>query len=166
MFLFNPLFYKKILFKDLFFLLNIKIFSSFIKEVLIVILKLYYLYIILGLPRWLSDKGFSCNAGDPGSIPGSRSTLGEGNGNPFQYSCQENPMDRGTWKTTVYVVVKNWTQLNNKKLSFIFLLYSFSFKLERTCLFESPPVFTIIILLYNFVYTCIVYTSHLSVLFI
>ena len=120
----------------------------------------------MGLPRWLSGREFSCNTGDAGLIPRWRRTPGEGNGNIFQYSCQQNPMDRGAWQTTVHVVAKNCTQLNNKKLSFIFLLYSFSFKLERTSLFESPPVFTIIILLYNFVFTCIVYTSHLSVLLI
>ena len=118
----------------------------------------------MGLPRWLSGRELSCNAGDTGSIPRLRITPREGNGNPFQYFCQENPMDRGTWQTTVHAVAKNCTQLNNKKLSFIFLLYSFSFKLERTSLFESPPVFTIITSLYNFLYTCIVYTSHLSVL--
>ena len=37
------------------------------------------------------------NAGDPGSIPGLEMSSGEGNGNPFQYSCLENPMDRGAW---------------------------------------------------------------------
>ena len=37
------------------------------------------------------------NVGDPGSIPGSGRSPGEGNGNPFQYYCLENPMDRGAW---------------------------------------------------------------------
>ena len=41
------------------------------------------------------------SAGDLGSIPGSRSYLGEGNGNPLQYSCLENSMDRGAWQATV-----------------------------------------------------------------
>ena len=40
-------------------------------------------------------KESACNAGDPGSIPGSGRSLGEGNGNPLQYSCLENPMERG-----------------------------------------------------------------------
>ena len=47
--------------------------------------------------RWIggSDgKEYACNVGDPGSIPGSGGSPGEGNGNPFQYSCLENPMDR------------------------------------------------------------------------
>jgi len=45
-------------------------------------------------------KESACNSGDirdPGSIPGSRRSPGEGNGNPLQYSCLENPMDRGAW---------------------------------------------------------------------
>ena len=46
---------------------------------------------ILGLPWWLSGKESACNAGDPGSIPGSRRSSGEGNGNPLQYSPWENP---------------------------------------------------------------------------
>ena len=51
-----------------------------------------------GLPRWLSGKkkkNPSANAGPMGSIPGSGRSPGEGNGNPLQYSCLENPMDRG-----------------------------------------------------------------------
>ena len=43
------------------------------------------------------SKESVCNAGDPGLIPGSGRSPGEGNGNPLQYSCLENPMDRGTW---------------------------------------------------------------------
>ena len=42
------------------------------------------------------------NAGRLGLIPGSGSSPGEGNGNPLQYSCLENPMDRGTWQATVH----------------------------------------------------------------
>ena len=42
-------------------------------------------------------KASACNAGDPGSIPGSGRSPGEGNGNPLQHSCLENPMDRGGW---------------------------------------------------------------------
>jgi len=48
-----------------------------------------------GLPRWLSGKESTCQAGDMGSIPGLGRSPGEGNGNPFQYSCLENPMNRG-----------------------------------------------------------------------
>ena len=47
-------------------------------------------------------KESACNAGDPGSIPGLGRSSGEGNGNPLQYSCLENPMDRGHWWATVH----------------------------------------------------------------
>ena len=50
---------------------------------------------ILGLPRGLSGKESACNAGDPGSIPGSGRSPGEGNANSLQYSRLENPMNRG-----------------------------------------------------------------------
>ena len=48
------------------------------------------------------------------------SCLGEGNGNPLQYSCLENPMDRGAWKATVHGVAKSWTQLSDFSLTFHF----------------------------------------------
>ena len=52
-----------------------------------------------------------CNAGDLASIPGSGP--GEGKGNPVQYPCLENPMDRGAWSATVHGFTKSWTQLSN-----------------------------------------------------
>ena len=48
------------------------------------------------------SKESACNAGDLGSIPGSGKSPGEGNGNPLQYSCLENPIDRGAWEATVH----------------------------------------------------------------
>ena len=54
-------------------------------------------------------KVSACNAGDLGSIPGSRRSPGEGNGNPLQCSCLENPMDGGAWWATVHGVTKSWT---------------------------------------------------------
>ena len=54
-------------------------------------------------------KESSCSTGDPGSIPGWGRPPGEGNGYPFQYSCLENPMDRGSWLATDYGVTKSWT---------------------------------------------------------
>ena len=54
------------------------------------------------------SKGSTCNAGDPGSIAGSGRSPAEGNGNPLQYSCLENSMDRGAWATTLGVT-KSWT---------------------------------------------------------
>ena len=56
----------------------------------------------MGFPAGASGKESACNAGDPGSIPGSRRSSREGNGNPLQYSCLENPMDRGAGWATVY----------------------------------------------------------------
>ena len=51
--------------------------------------------------------------GDPGFYPWVRKIPGEGNGNPLQYSCQENPMDRGIWQATVHGVAKSQTRLSN-----------------------------------------------------
>ena len=55
----------------------------------------------------------ACNVGDLGSITGSGIFPGEGNGNPFQYSCLKNPMDGGAWWATVHGVTKSWTRLSN-----------------------------------------------------
>ena len=54
------------------------------------------------LPWRLSGKEFACNAGDLGSIPGLGRSTGEGNGNPLQHSCLQNPMDQGAWWATVH----------------------------------------------------------------
>ena len=56
-------------------------------------------------------KESTCSAGDPGLLPGSGRSPGEGNGNPLQYSCLENSMDRGTWRVTVCGITESWTQL-------------------------------------------------------
>ena len=61
------------------------------------------------LPDISDGKESACNAGDLGSIPGSERSPGEGNGNPLQYSCLENPMDRGAWKATVHGITKSQT---------------------------------------------------------
>ena len=57
------------------------------------------------------------NAGDLGSIPGSGRSPGEGHGNPLQYSCLENPMDRGAWWATIHGVAKSWTLDMTEKLT-------------------------------------------------
>ena len=67
---------------------------------------------ILDFPRGSEVKVSACNAEDLGSIPGSGRSPGEGNGNPLQYSCLENPMDGRAWWATVHGVTKSWTQLN------------------------------------------------------
>ena len=56
-----------------------------------------------------SSNGKDASAGDMGSIPGSGSSPGEGNGNPPQDSCLENPMDRGAWRATVHGVTESDT---------------------------------------------------------
>ena len=83
-----------------------------------VVLLLLYSYSVSRLPQWLSSKESTCKAGatgDTGSIPGSGRSSGGGHSNPPQYSCLENPMDRGAWQTTVHGVAKSQTQL--KQLS-------------------------------------------------
>ena len=72
----------------------------------------------LGFPGGPVVKNLPANAGDVGSIPGSRRSPGEGSGNPLQYSCLENPMDRNC-QATVHGVgsQKCQTQLNNNKLN-------------------------------------------------
>jgi len=58
-------------------------------------------------------KESACNEEDLSSIPGSERASGEGNGNPLQYSCLKNPMDRGAWWATVHGVAKSWTRLSD-----------------------------------------------------
>ena len=76
------------------------------------------------VPDCLSQKCFNsacssvgkesgCNAGDLGSIPGSERSPGGGNGNPLEYSCLENPMDRGAWWAVIHGVTTSWTRLSN-----------------------------------------------------
>ena len=72
--------------------------------VCVCIYKCIYLYIYIGFPGGSDSEESACNAVDPGSIPESGSSPGEGNGNPLQDSCQENPMDRGAWWATVHGV--------------------------------------------------------------
>ena len=63
-------------------------------------------------------KASAYNAGDLGSIPGSGRFSGEGNGNPLQYSCLENPMDGGGWWATVNGVAKSRTRLSDFTFTF------------------------------------------------
>ena len=64
---------------------------------------------ILSFPGGSDSKESACSVGDPGSIPGWGRSPGEGNGNPLQYSCLENSMDRGAWQATVHGLAKSWT---------------------------------------------------------
>ena len=65
-----------------------------------------------GFPGGSVVKNPPANAGDPGSIPESGRSPGEGNGDPIQYACLENPMDRGAWWATGYGVTKSQTRLS------------------------------------------------------
>ena len=63
----------------------------------------------MGFPGGLEVKASACNTRDLGSIPGSGRCPGEGNGNPLQHSCLENPMDVGAWWATVHGVARSRT---------------------------------------------------------
>ena len=63
----------------------------------------------MGFPGGPDSKESASKAGDSSSIPGSGRSPGEGNGKPLQYSCLENPMDRGAWQVTIHGVAKSWT---------------------------------------------------------
>ena len=74
----------------------------------------------MGFPGGFEGKASACNAGDPGSIPESGRSPGGGNGNPLQYSCLENPIDRGAWETAVHGSRKESD--TTERLHFPFLL--------------------------------------------
>ena len=65
-------------------------------------------------------KASAYNVGEPGSIPGSGRSPGEGNGNPLQHSCLENPMDGGAWWAAVHGVMKSRTRLSDFTFTFHF----------------------------------------------
>ena len=82
----------------------------------------------------LVEKNPPANAGDArdmGSVPGLGRSPGEGNGNPPQYSCLENPMDAGAWKATVHGVAKSQTRMND--------FTSLHFTWQPKCLGSNPP---------------------------
>ena len=71
----------------------------------------------MDFPCGTAGKESACNAGDLSSIPGLGRSLGEGNVNPLQYSCLENPMDRGAWWATVHGVTRVRHDLVTKPLT-------------------------------------------------
>ena len=71
-----------------------------------------------GFPGGSEVKASTYNAGDLGLIPGSGRSPGEGNGNPLQDSCLENPMDGGAWWATVHGVAKSQTRLSDFTFTF------------------------------------------------
>ena len=72
----------------------------------------FFLY-LYHVPSGSVGKESACNAGDPGSIPGSGTSPGEGDGNPLQCSCLENSMDGGAWWAVVHGVAKSWIRLSD-----------------------------------------------------
>ena len=72
-----------------------------------------FISVLLDFPGGSDGKASVYNAGDPGSISGSGRSPGEGNGNPLQNYCLENPMDRGVWQAAVYGVAKSRTRLSD-----------------------------------------------------
>ena len=103
-----------------FFLINIGIivFYSFF---------FFFVFSYWGFPGGSEVKASAFNAGDLGSIPGLGRSPGEGNGNPLQYSCLENPIDRGAWWAIVHRVAKSWTRLSD----FTFTLSYSYFSLQQ-----------------------------------
>ena len=83
--------------------------------------------VLLGLPGGSDGKASACNAGDLGSIPGSGRAPGEGNGEPLQHSCLENPME--AWPATVHGVTKSRTWLSDFTVSLSVRC--------RTCIFSA-----------------------------
>ena len=71
------------------------------------------IYINWGFPGGSVEKTSPANAGDLSSIPGSERSPGEGNGNPLQYSCLGNPMDRRAWPATDHGVAREWNTLSD-----------------------------------------------------
>ena len=83
----------------------------------------YWIFELACFPGSSDNKESACNEGDPGSIPGSGRSSGEGNGYLLQYSCLENPKDRGARWATVHGVTKSWTEwVSNTFTFFTFIL--------------------------------------------
>ena len=87
----------------------------------------------LDIPGGSDGKVSVYNAGDPGSIPGLGRSPGEGNGNPLQDYCLENPMDRGAWWATAHGVAKSRTRLSDFAL-YIYEIY--------VCIYVNEPLYT------------------------
>ena len=79
-------------------------------------------------------KASACNVGDLGSIPGSGRSPGEGNGNPPQYSCLENPMDVEAWWATVHGVAKSWIRLSD-------FTFTFTVKFAQTFVYRDHYIY-------------------------
>ena len=82
-------------------------------QIYVFLLKIYSSNKLLGFPGDSAIKNPPANAGDMGSIPGSRGSPGEENGNPLQYACLGNSADRRACQTPVCGIAKSQTQLSN-----------------------------------------------------
>ena len=94
------------------------LFQESIQEVICILLMTNcvnwpFICLPVAFPGDSDGKASAYNAGDPGSIPGSGRSSGEGNGNPLQCFCLENPMDGGAWLANVHGVAKSWTRLSD-----------------------------------------------------
>ena len=74
-----------------------------------------------GFPNSSVGKSSACNAEDPGLIPGQGRSPGEGNGSPLQYSCLENPMDKGAWQATVHAIARIGHDLATKPPPYVYV---------------------------------------------
>ena len=92
------------------------------QSILLIFILFFWLF------QWLSSKESICNTGDMCLIPGSGRSPGGGYSNLLQYSCLENPMDRGIWQTAVHGVTKSRTQLKRLSRISIFSVLSTTFK--------------------------------------
>ena len=89
----------------------------------------------MGFPGGSVVKNPPANAGDVGLIPGLGRSPGKGNGNPLQYSCLENPMDRRAWWAAIYGVAQSWTRLSD----FTFTFHTDILGFPGGSLVKNPP---------------------------
>ena len=109
------------------------LFKNFPQSVVIHIIKGIGMVKTLGFLHSSVGKESACNAGELGLIPGLGRFPGEGNGNPLQHSCLENPMDRRAWQATVHGVTRvghDWRDLAAAAAANVFL--------ELSCFFDDP----------------------------
>ena len=86
-----------------------------------------YIHIVIHVfPGGSVVKNLLANAGDTGSVPGSGRSPGIGNGNPVQFSCLENPKDRGTCQAVTYGITKNQTRLSMHSNTYIHIMHTYT----------------------------------------
>ena len=128
---------------------------------LLICFKKKNLIVLLGFPGGLGINNLPANSGDKGLIPGLGISPREGNGNPLQYSCLGNPMERGAWWATVHGVTKSWHDLSNKQQ--IFLLETED---KNSSQFQDRTTFKLDSLKLLFLVRLDVFYDHLKLLFL